>query len=546
MTYSPSSHRIFRPLLAAALAVASLTIVATAQAAPEGAYTTKGAWHFHSAKNLHPPKLKVLQRRGNLAAGDFLTANLPENGIAGKLVGEGGPIIYDNHLRPVWVLGVGKKLGAADLKTETYEPCGTATCAEPVLVWWEGIVSGTGITTKGEVFVDNERYRSVLPHGVHSIQAAKPWVISLHDASIIGKDMWVTQYRVVNHVNLKRYGGSKHGSVNDVGLQEYDLTTGKPVGKVWDAMKHVPLSASKQKAPHHGVWDAYHLNSVEALDDGNLVASMRNTWAVYLINAKTNSLIWTLGGKRSSFKFGKGAQFAWQHHAELVNPASTGVGPSEELSLFNDNCTFVAGYVCRGGKPTSGLVLKLNTVTHQAKLVHSYVHKPPVESSLLGSMQVLPNANALVGWGSLLQERGREVAPLFSEYSKSGKQLLNVEWPGNGKDQSYRVLYAQTPKTGACPATTDDCWVGTPFYKPKGVAAKSSGRTTVYASWNGATQVAKWQVLAGSSASHLKNVASKSRSGFETAIKLKKGYPHYEVQALDAHGHVLSTSKAFS
>src|SRR5579884_1669651 len=184
MTYLPRVHRIFRPVLAALLATAGLAIVSTAQAAPIGAFTTKGAWHFASAGNLHPPKLKVLERKGGLANGDFLVANLPETGLLGKMIGEGGPIIYDNKLRPVWVLGVGTKLGAADLQVEKYQapPCVAAACAQSVLVWWEGVVSSQGITTQGEVFVDNEHYRTLA-----KLQAAKPWVISLHDTSIIGK-----------------------------------------------------------------------------------------------------------------------------------------------------------------------------------------------------------------------------------------------------------------------------------------------------------------------------------------------------------------------
>ncbi len=539
MTTLLRAHRIFPPVSAAALAAVSLAMASTAQAAPIGAFTTKGAWHFFSAHNLHPPKLKVRLRKGGLANGDFLVANLPDTGVIGKMIGEGGPIIYDNKLRPVWVMGVGTKLTAANLQQETYEPCGSSSCAEPVLVWWEGIVNSRGITTKGQVFVDNEHYRTVA-----KLHAAKPWVISLHDTSIIGKDMWVTEYRVVNHKNLKPYGGAKSGSVYDVAVQEYDLSTGKPVGKRWDALKHVPLSASKQKPPHGGVWDAYHLNSVQALSDGKLLVSMRNTWAVYLINPTTKAMLWTLGGKHSTFKFGKGAKFAWQHDAELVNPGSSGVGPSVVLTVFNDNCTFTTGYVCHGGAPSAGLVLKLNTVRHRAKLVARYGHKPPVESAFLGSMQLLPNGNALVGWGSLLRQRGRDVAPYLTEFSKSGKQVLDAQWPG--KDESYRALYVQAPSSGPCRSGDTTCWVGTPFYKPKGAAKKASGKTTVYASWNGATQVAKWKVLAGSSARHLKKVASHSSNGFETAIVLRKSHAEYQVEALDAKGHVLSTSKTFS
>jgi hypothetical protein len=66
----------------------------------------------------------------------------------------------------------------------------------------------------------------------------------------------------------------------------------------------------------------------------------------------------------------------------------------------------------------------------------------------------------------------------------------------------------------------------------------------VWASWNGATDVAAWQVLAGSSTSALSPVATAPRHGFETAIAVS-GTPRYvQVRALAADGTVLSASSA--
>jgi hypothetical protein len=67
----------------------------------------------------------------------------------------------------------------------------------------------------------------------------------------------------------------------------------------------------------------------------------------------------------------------------------------------------------------------------------------------------------------------------------------------------------------------------------------------VYASWDGDTQVVRWRVLAGSSATSLKAVATKNKTGFETTIPLTSSFKVYKVQALDARGHVLGTSGSF-
>jgi hypothetical protein len=65
---------------------------------------------------------------------------------------------------------------------------------------------------------------------------------------------------------------------------------------------------------------------------------------------------------------------------------------------------------------------------------------------------------------------------------------------------------------------------------------------TIYGSWNGATDVASWTVLAGPDRVHLAPVTSGPKHGFETAIHATSNEPYFAVQALDASGKVLATS----
>ena len=144
-----------------------------------------------------------------------------------------------------------------------------------------------------------------------------------------------------------------------------------------------------------------------------------------------------------------------------------------------------------------------------------------IDSDYMGDEQPLPNGNVMVGWGS---------TPYISEYTHSGTQIFGAILPG--EDLTYRALV--------------EPWVGLPLTPPAGAARTSAGRTTVYASWNGATQVASWRLLAGSSADALSVVASATRSGFETAIPLARTYTTFEVRALNTAGRVLGTSKPFA
>jgi hypothetical protein len=138
----------------------------------------------------------------------------------------------------------------------------------------------------------------------------------------------------------------------------------------------------------------------------------------------------------------------------------------------------------------------------------------------MGSVEPLPNGNEFVGWGS---------APYFSEFSSSGQLLMDAILPH--PDLSYRARV--------------EPWVGLPLYPPAGAARSSHGKTTVYASWNGATQLASWRVVAGSGSSPTV-IATHVRSGFETAIPVSGSSKSFRVQALDTRGRVLGTSRDFS
>jgi hypothetical protein len=482
-------------------------------AAPIGAYTTKGAYSFVSAPRLHPPKLHtdVKTQTSKLAPGYLLVDTFPNLTVTGPMTGEGGPLILDSKLQPVWSFPIGADVTSTNLREQTYN-------GKPVLTYWKGVVTNTGASTSGEVDIVDEHYRNV-----GKVTATAPWVISVHDAVISGGNIWVTVYRLVPGQDLSPFGGSASGVVYDSGVQEYNIKTGKLL-YTWDALNpgstpHIPLSDAEQPAPPAAAgvpWDAYHINSIQLLPGNQMLVSMRNTWAAYLINTTTSQTIWTLGGKSSSFKVAGNAAFAWQHNVQML--------PGNKVSLFNDNCCMITGpgVFAKPNGASGGLILALDTAGHTASLVSSYTHdNRPLDPAFLGSMNVLPNGNALVGWGS---------QPYFSEYSKTGQLLLDAIWPG--KDLTYRAEFASN-------------WVGTPFFGPSGAARKSKGKVTVYASWDGDTQVTAWKVLAGSNPNHLPVVATKAKNGFETAIRLAKSAKVYRVQAFDAKGHLLRTSKAF-
>jgi hypothetical protein len=235
------------------------------------------------------------------------------------------------------------------------------------------------------------------------------------------------------------------------------------------------------------------------------VVSARNTWAVYKLSHHTGAVIWTLGGKLSTFRLGAGASFAFQHDVRVR------AAGDQLLSMFDDG----AGppYV---HSQSRALTLRLNLRQKTATVVGQRLHSPPLLASYEGDDQQLPDADDFVGWGQ---------QPYFSQFNAKGKLVFDARFVGsNITYRAYRFA-----------------WNGTPAAPPALAVSRHGGKMTVYASWNGATGVAAWRVFGGSRPSKMPAVATTLKRGFETAINARS-LPYVAVEALDAKGHSLARS----
>src|SRR2546422_941309 len=199
--------------------------------------------------------------------------------------------------------------------------------------------------------------------------------------------------------------------------------------------------------------------------------------------------------------------FAWQHDARRHADGT--------ITLFDN------GAAPAVEKFSRVLVLRANATTKKVTLVRSYHHPKRLLAPFEGNAQLLPNGNILVGWGA---------QPYVSEFARSGALLFDVYFgqgkpPGTDAD-SYRAY--RFP------------WNGQPKDRPVIVVAGN----TAYSSWNGATDVVRWRVLAGAAAGQLEPVQTVAKNGFETPIRLTKSAAFYAVKALGRDGKVLGTSEA--
>jgi Arylsulfotransferase (ASST) len=455
---------------------------------------------FYSRPELRPPDLTV-SPKAQTATGDLFLA--PYSGV-----GQYGPMILDEHGNLVWFKPLSPAgTRAADFRVQSYE-------GKPVLTWWQDPLIADGSRTAGEV-IANSAYQTIAV-----IRAGNGYQPDLHEFQITPQGTaLITVYDAID-CNLSSVGGPKDGAVADTLLQEIDLKTGLVMYE-WHSLDHVPLRYSYASAAHASrqePYDYFHINSIDTEQNGDLLVSARNTWAAYDVDPKTGQLRWELGGRHSSFKLGPGAATAWQHDARQQ--------PNGAITFF-DNGAFPQVH-----PQSRAIELELDPATMTATLVRSYEHQNPLVAGSQGNVQALENGDWMVGWGQ---------AGYLSEVTPTGQVLFNAHLPPDW--ESYRTYVL--PWTGQ-PAEPPALAVAS---KPPAAAGGAGGAggspATVYASWNGATAVASWRVLVGSSPSALVPQATAPKTGFETAlaISVPASGPYYvAVQALDSAGAVIGVS----
>ncbi len=163
-----------------------------------------------------------------------------------------------------------------------------------------------------------------------------------------------------------------------------------------------------------------------------------------------------------------------------------------------------------------GLILAVDEHAMTASLLRQYTH-PKVLSGSQGSVQVLANGNVFVCWGE---------TPRVSEFDPSGRIVFDALL--GHSYECYRAF--RLP------------WSGIPTELP---ALALAGRTA-YASWNGATGVAAWELLGGSDAGSLTAISRTPARGFETAIPAAATSGSLAVQALDRSGARMGRSATVS
>lgn len=304
-----------------------------------------------------------------------------------------------------------------------------------------------------------------------------------------------------------------------------------PAAKVLRGIGSVGLLVHPCRPPV-GSNSCLDINSVDRDTNGDYLVSARHTSTIYRISGKqatsapAGQILWNLGGKHSTFT--TNYNFSSQHMARFLSSS----GSTTTISLFDDatdGTYFSSTY-------SSGIIVNVDTQSRASSLNHRYVSPVGAISTSQGSMQVLSNSNALLGWGS---------QPYYSEFAQDGTLLYHAQFgslPGGGVLAGINNYRAYKTEWLAAPAAPPDLVIYT---------QRCSNSTVFgYASWNGATSVARWRFRGGprNDTSTFSTLSTVGKIGFETGAVMqrggtgKSGILYVVVDALNTDGRVLRTS----
>lgn len=233
-------------------------------------------------------------------------------------------------------------------------------------------------------------------------------------------------------------------------------------------------------------------------------------------------MLWRLSSVGHSDYTLQGFNFSFQHDARWVSD-------NDEMSVISlfDNAFNGFGDAATGASASmsSGQVIALNHTDHTAKLLS--ITYPPYNTTSLsqGNTQLLANGNVFHGWGDV---------PQISEHDGDGNVILAASFANKqGTIMNYRAF-------------SFDNWNSTPANTVPAVysyALNTTAPTSIYTSWNGATEVATWRYYGAQNiGDNFTSIGSTPKNGFETLWTVPEFYKWVMAEAVSASGASLRNS----
>lgn len=494
-------------LLPLALSTALLLVpLATAEQAYIGnSDYDSGALGLSPTQSFVGTDFKPVQLNFQLAANDSTEGDLSDGFLfiapRGTDVEQAGALILDQNGTVVWD---GSEYGSTMLFIVTqYHD-------EDHILLWQGEFRAAGYGF-GHYLLLNSTYDVVANFTTQDL--ANDALADFHDAQIWDGDTATMTAYVVSQRDLSEHNGPSDGYIASGVFQEIDVESNE-VLFTWNSLDHVDpydcyTDPGSTGDSTDNPWDYFHINAIDKDNSANYLVSSRHCHALFYIDHTSGDITWRLGGKNSSFTMGDNTDFSWQHDNRWRS--------DDTISLFDN----AASDWQSDAEYARGMLLKIDTEQMTADLEKEWLPWNQTVSVSQGNLQILDNGNAVIGWGH---------QPFFQEYDSDGNVLWAARF-GVGDVQSYRAYRFE--------------WTGHPRTSPTIAVSGTSDNITVYASWNGATEVQSWQLLGSTNdapqdATELSTV---TKNDFETVISYTDGgYDYFQVAALNQDGDTLAFS----
>lgn len=249
---------------------------------------------------------------------------------------------------------------------------------------------------------------------------------------------------------------------------------------------------------------------------------MRHQSAIFLISSGDGSIIWQLGGPRSSFIHTDNFNFSSQHDAQIYSQNET-----HTVISFLDNAS---DGVSITADCSSALLVSLATATTPmiATVIKKWDRPDGLYTARRGNIQFLENKNILVSWS----ESG-----YTSEFSLDGTLVQQVysQYERFAEYRQYKFSWEASLQVSEPIAFASHVYGAT----------KDTATTVLYASWNGATEVESWNFYSSELPEQVQRpslIAQMAKKGFETVAMVPGQHSFIFVEAMSKDGISLQNS----
>ena len=212
-------------------------------------------------------------------------------------------------------------------------------------------------------------------------------------------------------------------------------------------------------------WDWFHINSIDPQPNGDLFISARNTWAGYQLQAAParssgDSAAWT-------------APSRWARARRPPGSTTAASSPDGDVTFFDDGSNPPKEPQSRGVRDRA----RHEATTPRGWSPRSRTRARRCWRPARATCRRSPTATRVVGYGGV---------PEISEYAPGGSLLFDAHLPSTS--------------SSTAPSATLERAARRPRRRSSRASTTSATRRSSRMSWNGATGVASWRVLAGARA----------------------------------------------